>query len=251
MCSFSWHRFEPQLAVVFNRDESRLRPVAEPPKVLQDQRTRFIMPKDPQGQGSWIAANEYGFVFVLLNDYLGLMKSEYELISRGLLIRTLANCMSWSEVLYTVEQWPLGQSQPFQLGVLTLTRQQFWHYDGVVSKLKAQSLPKSLFSSGHQDAKAIINRRREYMTTLSPRSVAELVHTFRGHHPSGGKGSSHDLVTGNCTSFCMHRDDAHTQSLSCIQVYTDKVTFEYWDGQPCEVDRPSKVSLALSTTNSR
>lgn len=243
MCSFIWKKFGEELVVVFNRDESVLRPKAELPTIYQDQHVSFIMPKDPQGQGSWLAVNEYGFIFALLNDYQGILKQGGDLVSRGLLVRTLANCSSWSEVNYTMEQWTLQTSQPFKLAVLTQSRQQHWHYDGKVSRLQAERLPNILFSSGHPQVDAIIRNRTTYLQQQRIDSQSDLLTIFKSHHPVE-PGSQHGAI-GDSYSFCMHRDDAKTQSMSSIAVRPDNVTFDYWDGSPCKIDKPVSVSLAL------
>ena len=209
MCSFVWQVFDQELVVFFNRDESVMRPKAEPPQIFKDQQTGFIMPKDPQGQGSWIAANSRGFVFVLLNDYQGALKHGEDLVSRGLLIRTLANCTSWSEINYTMEQWPLSTSQPFKLGALTTERQQHWQYDGRLSKLQAERLPHALFSSGHPKVNDIIEKRNHLLAGTTIENKQQLLNIFKGHYPqdlAGGAGK------GDSYSFCMHRDDARIQS---------------------------------------
>ncbi|MDO6718621.1 NRDE family protein [Psychrosphaera sp. 1_MG-2023] len=267
MCSFSWQQFGDTLTVVFNRDESTTRSKAQHPKYYTENGVRFIMPKDPDGDGSWIAANEFGFVFVLLNDYQGQVKPPQTLISRGQLIRSLASCRDWQTIKQKVACWPLSQSQPFQLGVIAAQQQMFWHYNGLVSQITPATLPSALFSSAHPDVKNIVKLRHSLLQRTKASSVEELVQLFKGHKPDLSDVAKLNLPNsqkhkceaingdvikageGNTYSICMHRDEANTQSLSCIELKNSSIEFSYWDGQPCQVDRPITMSLPLVTAD--
>lgn len=268
MCSFSWQQFDDTLAVVFNRDESITRSTAHLPKHYTENGVQFIMPKDPDGDGSWIAANEFGFVIVLLNDYQGQVKPPQSLLSRGLLVRSLASCRNWQAIKQKVASWPLSQSQPFQLGVIAKQQQLFWHYNGLSTDINPTVLPSALFSSGHPDVKNIVKLRHNLLQRNKVHNLAELLQLFKGHKPdlldvaqmrqlnrkypindATDDEVKEDVVLndgkGSTYSICMHRDDARTQSLSSIELKSGVVEFTYWDGQPCQVDRPVTVLLPL------
>jgi uncharacterized protein with NRDE domain len=159
MCSFTWHKFEHHIGIVFNRDESILRSKAVLPQIYCERGTQFIMPKDPDGQGSWIAVNEYGFIFVLLNDYQGQLKTTSDLISRGQLVRSLASCQNLTQINDVVNNWSLKRSQPFQLGVISHQSQLLWHNTGKVTRLQPCVLPPALFSSGHPRSNIQFDKR--------------------------------------------------------------------------------------------
>jgi len=55
--------------LAFNRDESRARPAALPPVGKRCGPRGAVMPVDPVGAGTWIAANDAGLVAALLNLY--------------------------------------------------------------------------------------------------------------------------------------------------------------------------------------
>ena len=59
------------LRVVCNRDEHLTRAPALPPTVWAAGARRALMPIDPSSGGTWIAANDAGLVFAVLNTYKG------------------------------------------------------------------------------------------------------------------------------------------------------------------------------------
>lgn len=250
MCSLSWATFPDRLAICFNRDESVNRPKALLPKIFQDNNTQYIMPVDPQGQGSWLAVNEYGLAFCLLNDYQGQLKAQTNtLVSRGILIRNLASCQNWQQVEDEIIRWPLENSQPFKLLAFTQNKQGLWHYSGAdkngANQLQhSKTVPFGIYSSGHPHAEKILQQRSNYRESLSITDKTELLALHRGHFPKND-----DMIDGNdgrAYSFCMHRPEARSQSMTYIELMAEKVSLEYWDGQPCETDHSSMYELSVT-----
>jgi hypothetical protein len=60
MCTVSWCHSPHGLDLLFSRDESLERPMAEPPVVDRYEGLSTVMPIDPLGGGTWIAANDRG-----------------------------------------------------------------------------------------------------------------------------------------------------------------------------------------------
>lgn len=244
MCSFSWQNFDSNLTLVFNRDESVNRAKALIPTEYQEHGTRYLMPKDPEGQGSWIAANEFGFVFVLLNDYQGQVTATEPFISRGQLIKRLAVCQTLAQVYEVIATWPLNRSQPFQLAMLCHQEQSLWHYDGQTKQVLSAPLPSSLFSSGHPDVLDIKAARKNYLASCEITGPDSLIAIFKSHFPNQQATDNNPGSSGDTFSFCMHRDDARTQSMSLVSIALDgHIKFDYWDGQPCQVHHPVSVEL--------
>jgi hypothetical protein len=107
------------LRLLMNRDERRLRPVAQPPTVHQTGRGQAVWPTDPVSGGSWIAATDTGFALVVMN--IDGHRRSPELLSRGTLIPLLSACRSVDEV---VDRWTaldVSAFAPFRL--LAITRQ--------------------------------------------------------------------------------------------------------------------------------
>jgi hypothetical protein len=74
-----------------NRDEHRLRPFAQPPLVHAREGHEALWPTDPQGGGTWIAANDSGLVLAVMN--LKETRTGVE-ASRGLVIPRLIGARS-------------------------------------------------------------------------------------------------------------------------------------------------------------
>ena len=249
MCSLNWREFDSHIAIAFNRDESVLRSKAEIPKIFDDGSGKFLMPRDPAGNGSWLSANQYGFVFLLLNDYQGQLKQDNgNLISRGLLIRGLASCHSFSQISAFVDKIDLTKSQPFYLVAISKSKQACWHYDGIKSVLSESILPQQIYSSGHSDARKIIKLRTEYVSSLNINSDEELLALHKSHKPLLNQVSDVEEAKSKgelSYPICMHRADAKTQSLTYIKLMPSKIEMEYWDGQPCSTDQCFSSELEL------
>jgi len=250
MCSLNWRQFDSHIAIAFNRDESVAREKADIPKIFDDGNGKFLMPRDPVGNGSWLSANQYGFVFLLLNDYQGQLKQDDgTLISRGLLIRGLASCRSFSQIVTFVDKIELTKSQPFYLVMISQSKQTCWHYDGIKTVLHESILPQQIYSSGHSDAHKIIQLRTEYVSSLNITSDEALLAMHKSHKPFLNTVSDFEnaKVEGELSyPICMHRADARTQSLTYIKLTPSKIEMQYWDGQPCSTDQYSFSELELT-----
>lgn len=241
MCSLNWRKLDNKIILAFNRDESVERVEALPPQRFSKNGVEYVMPVDPQGQGSWIAMNNKGLVFFLLNDYQGRLKDNSDsLISRGKLIQTLATCPSIEKVNETVTQWPLEQSQPFVLGILSLDSRhsKMFHYDGITEVLSPQPLPNQLYSSGDPNVEAIIKHRTEYVDQKNINSMQDLMALHQQHEPY--------IDDGYIYSLCMHRPEAESQSMTLIEVTRSEMVMEYYAGAPCKATLENKVRKVIT-----
>ncbi len=245
MCSVNWRQWlikgEPRIGLVFNRDESVIRPEALPPQRFSKQGVEFLMPVDPVGRGSWIALNNQGWIFFLLNDYQGQLKPiTDDLHSRGDLIRQLATCRSFKAIKTVIKQWPIDRSQPFFLGCLSFKEQAFWHYDGNSQTIVQRDLPNQWYSSGHPKVDQIISARKSVVKKIPVNSLDALIELHRSHQPD---------VDGDKTfSFCMHREEARTQSMTVIELSRNEAKMSYWPGQPCEINPAQVITKHLVLT---
>ncbi len=240
MCSLNWRRVDNKIILAFNRDESVLRPAALPPQRLNKNGVEYVMPIDPQGQGSWIAMNRSGFACFVLNDYQGQLKPQSEtLVSRGKLIEFLAQCRSFDQMTQVIQSWPLEQSQPFYLGILSLTQlvAQLVHYDGVVTKLTSQPLPNQLYSSGDPDVRDIIVKRTEYVSNQVIQSKQDLFKLHQQHQPYINEGLVYSL--------CMHRPEAKSQSMTLIEMNESGMQMDYYAGSPCQARFENKETKQI------
>src|SRR5215510_2217521 len=98
MCTVTILRSRDMLRVACNRDEQRARPEAYAPFIATAGRMKALMPHDPKGRGTWIAANTAGLVFALLNRNGGARQP----ISRGVVIPALLGSASPDEAVTTL-----------------------------------------------------------------------------------------------------------------------------------------------------
>ena len=113
----------------FNRDEKKTRPIADPPSLRELMGVRFLSPRDPQGGGTWMLANEHGLVVCLLNRWeLGGKTNSGVRKSRGQLVWSLAvaeSLTALSGLLDDLENYP-----PFILVGLSAEGEVAWDWDG-------------------------------------------------------------------------------------------------------------------------
>lgn len=223
MCTLTWLKNARGYEVLFNRDEQHRREEALPPRYYQTY--GCIMPKDPQGQGTWIAVNRNGLTLALLNRY-----SRYRLvteapISRGLVIPALIRARELQEV-YAVLMSMVGPSVPpfvlFAIAQPTSPQVAAWTWDG--ETLATADTQSPLVSSSVEPDHTYHERRSLYqLMDLDKGSNVDHLIYHQSHFPTQGP-----------TSVCMHRQDAKTVSLSHITVQDNEIDFAYLPGSPCE-----------------
>jgi hypothetical protein len=95
MCTVTLLPMGDHLRVMANRDERHDRPRAHPPLISRAGGALALMPIDPQGGGTWIAATSAGLVFALLN---GTGEAAATAPSRGRLILEVLDCVDLRQV---------------------------------------------------------------------------------------------------------------------------------------------------------
>ena len=95
MCTVTLLPMGDHLRVMANRDELHDRPVAHAPLITRAGGALALMPIDPRGGGTWIAATSAGLVFALLN---GSGEALPAAPSRGRLILELLDCIDLRQV---------------------------------------------------------------------------------------------------------------------------------------------------------
>ncbi|WP_102504859.1 NRDE family protein [Salinivibrio kushneri] len=246
MCTLTWLTSEQGFELCFNRDEARGRSRAIPPKIYQIAGTRVLMPIDPDGMGTWIAANEYGLLVCLLNDYQG-QSSVVPKRSRGQLVKSVARARDLTQVGHIVSAHTMTDFSPFNLLVFRPASPigtppgcpvpKAWHWDGQTLQ-RIECVPPVVSSAVVPDDA----RRTRSALLASSLHASPSVHDLIQYH------RSHEPVLGSL-SVCMHRDDASTVSLTHIRVSSATTSMYYYDGAPCRVSRPLVTHLPLVTDN--
>lgn len=210
-----------------NRDEQRARVAALPPRTRRVNRRLVAGPSEPGG-GMWIALNDAGATFALINWYSIGARVNRNVLSRGEVVLAVSASISPDETAAAHAKLPLERVNPFRLiGVFPGTRTiSEWRWD--LKRLVHKShrwRPQQWISSGVDEPRAQRIRGRTFRIARGQRSAGTLKWLRRLH-------GSH---TPECGPFstCMHRDDAVTVSYTETTVLSRRATLRYRNGPPC------------------
>ncbi len=218
------------LRLAFNRDESPLRPAALPPQLRSCGDRRCLMPIDPASGGTWIALNDRGLIFALLNrtesgdvpipGSLGSPGSPGSpgipaLHSRGLIIPTLAGASDLDDALQRSRSFPWNQYSPCRL-VLLDARRYFVLTGDRVTQQGLNERPWLVASSGLGDHLVESPRRELFRQMVELDPTLERQDAFHRHRWSDRPHLSVNMVrdavrTVSFTSLAMHRDFAQVR----------------------------------------
>ncbi len=237
MCTLSWHIRNNTLTVVFNRDERFSRPEAHPPDVETIDGIRVLAPRDPEGGGTWIAANDHGMVVCLMNYYHAPFREQpgYEYRSRGKLVRSASTSTDLHALRKMLGDMELHLYRPFHLvvfpGVFAPIE---WQWDGTELK-EIVGAPYVLSSSGLMPGMILRLRTRLFRKATS-NFIKELtdeqqlkLHRSRRPWPPA-------------ISVAMRWKDRGTVSLTQVKVRPDEVTMSYQPGDPATTRQPMETA---------
>ena len=237
MCTLSWQIRNNSLTVVFNRDELFSRPDAHPPGEETIDGTRVLAPRDPEGGGTWIAANEHGLLVCLMNYYHAPFRAQpgvrYQ--SRGLLVRTVSTHSDLHALRSMLADMDLHTYRPFHLvvfpGVFAPIE---WQWDG--SRLvEVVGAPHVLTSTGLFPRLVTKLRTRQFrkatsnfLNELTDEQQLQL-HRLRRPWPAA-------------ISVAMRMKDRGTVSLMQVKVTPDEVAMSYQPGDPATTRQPMQTA---------
>lgn len=234
MCTLSWCARGAGYEVFFNRDESRRRLPAGPPRRIDEPRARLLAPRDGDFGGSWIAVNDHGVTVALLNRYQDARnEGPGPFTSRGLLVLELAAAGGLVQVSEAIEGGELGLYRAFTLVALAPQMPaRRWIWDA--RKLERDdAIPPPVVSSGYDPEGAETLRFEVFSELVGSEPGPARLHDFhRSHRPERGP-----------LSPCMHRPDASTVSLTWIGVSDEQVAMAYADGPPCRAVLAPSLTL--------
>ncbi len=240
MCTVSWFTTPSGYELFFNRDESRQRVEALPPEVFTDKSCEFLSPTDAQGGGSWIAVNQFGITACLLNLYTeaDLVESDH-FVSRGKVIRDIADVESLAEVRERVSSFDLTQFRTFRVFAIdTAGKNILLIWNGM--ELLIEYDTRSPKSSSSVDTEAVRDGRKAmfHEAGLETSTDREAFFAFqRGHEPNTNY------------SVCVHRENTKTVSMSHIVVDHGHAVFDYFADSPCQCTVPMSKEIVRSTIN--
>lgn len=279
MCSLSWLQQNQSLIICFNRDEQKTRSRAIPPQVVPTAMCNVIMPTDRDGGGTWLAVNQFGIFVGLLNLYLeqnsgpsnrairntvakngsvtkdGLKISDEARMtsrdtqkrSRGLLVKELSGCSDLPGFVAILMAQNLMVYPSFELVFISKSDKFRFSWDGQ-NLVKGPLVPFSS-SSSYQTKSVVAARKQKFeQLVMNVNETTEEKNREKNKEMLIHLHSEHSTEK-NAASICMHRDDACTVSMSLIEINHSKITYQYWDGAPCESSSGTRQEMFLKTVN--
>lgn len=217
----------PISRLVFNRDERRERPTAALPVIARGLQTRFVMPVDPQGPGTWLAVNDAGLVFALLNLYAAGRGATRRPVdaprpasarSRGRIIPLLADATSLEEASRRISQLAWRQFSPFRLLVFgdeaLLDARPRLDELAIVRRPLGDRFMATSSSAQPYDAARL---RAQLFERIVPRPDRELQDLFHAHR----------WQTSPELSVRMTRPEARTVSRTVVERLADRIVVRY------------------------
>lgn len=220
MCTVIFYPEKQKRVFASLRDEDPRRAAALAPAVHASDLSSWIGPTDPQAGGTWLGANQFGSVVILLNG--GFEKHQRETRyarSRGLIVRDLlvseTVMVEWSLLdLYQIEPFTLVVWEDQQLYQLV--------WDGQTRhRLKLNAQEPMIWSSSTLYDTTARNRRkqifRQWLETAPCISEQTMLHFF---------GQEKDAENG----FLINREEVvKTLSFTFLEWHPDVVNMHYQD----------------------
>jgi hypothetical protein len=243
MCTVSFIARKRGYLLAMNRDEKLTRPVALAPEVSRAGGHSVLCPSEPNG-GTWIALNDAGVTFALINWHSVKTPVRRNPVSRGRVVQRVKTSDVPGAASSVLQRLPLKQMNPFRLiGVFPAQRKIIewrWNLKKLTSRNRVWQMQQWV-SSGFDEAKAQRLRRKLFRRALRQASAGTLAWLRRLHR-------SHGTVRGPF-SICMHRDDAVTVSYTEVSVFSRRFTMCYRPGPPCYGRGP--LTPGLESVNPR
>src|SRR5947207_12198901 len=114
MCTVSFLPNSKGFYLAMNRDEKRDRFAALPPDIVELERHRAVLPREPTG-GTWISANDAAVCLALINWHRIERKPKNDTLSRGLVVKQLAGKSTANEIATALTKLRVRKLRPFRL----------------------------------------------------------------------------------------------------------------------------------------
>jgi hypothetical protein len=239
LSSAAWAVDPLLLRLVSNRDEQRARADALPPVLQAIEGRRVVAPLDPESGGTWIAVNDGGLVFALLNANSA-ARPTADGLSRGGLIPQLAGAGSMSEALARVLDARAERYRPFRLLMLDASQLvECWVEDGRLRYRRAY-LHGPVMRTSSSLGDAVVEGPRRTLFRRFFRGSAQAAAAQDAFH-------DHQWPGREDVSVRMQRADARTVSRTVVEVSAGYATMIYHAAQP---ELRARVVLPLAGSTS-
>lgn len=227
MCTVTFIARKHGYALGMNRDEQLSRVPGLPPSEKTINGCRVIAPSEPGG-GTWLALNERGVTFALINWYAITRRVRGKTTSRGRVVNAACAASTPGLAAAALAQLPLQRINPFRLiGIFPASREiAEWRWD--LNRLAPKThrwKDQQWISSGFDEPGAQRVRSRTFRAALQQKSAGSLDwlrRLHRSHWPQPGPFST-----------CMHRADAATVSYTEVAVSLRQALLRHQGGAPC------------------
>ncbi len=222
MCTVTYLPKSNGFIITSNRDEAPNRVSALHPDVYFEDGVKLLYPKDPQGNGSWLALAEDERAVCLMNGGFEphKRKDSYK-HSRGLIVTRF---FSYKNAADFIENYDFSGVEPFTLVIAEFGKLYELRWDETNYHLKEMDAKEPhIWSSTTLYTPEITAKREEWFAKWLKTNDQYIVDNIRKFHKFGGDGDhNNDLI--------MHRGDIiSTVSITSIVMGTDNVEMIYED----------------------
>lgn len=219
-----------------NRDERTTRIPATPPIIKRQGNHNLIYPKDPQGGGTWIAADNRGNAVCLLNGALKPHKPEYPYRhSRGLVVLDFFN---FNNIYDFIDLYDLNNIEPFTLVMVHQSALYEFSWNGSQRFLKNHNINEpNIWSSVTLYSPDIIRKRESwYSEWLQDHKNPDQDDIIK-FHQTAGEGNKNIDVLMERTSYLK------TVSITSILHDTSQICMVYKDMISGQKDKMAVLEL--------
>lgn len=237
MCTVTFIARQRGYVLGMNRDEKLSRTNGLPPARHQIADRIILCPSEPGG-GTWVAVNDSGAGFALINWYSIPARMFGATISRGEVVKSLAMATAADAATAGLSRLVLSQINPFRLIGFFPNASEVVEWRWNLKKVVVQRHPwrsQQWISSGFDEPAAQRLRSQTFRHALRQKSAGKLDwirRLHRSHSPQRGPFST-----------CMHRAEAATVSYTEINVSSHHATMLYHSAPPCRRCKCSSVAL--------
>ena len=225
-----------------NRDESRKRPAALPPRVVTVGQRQALMPIDPQSGGTWIAVNDAGLILTLLNAYSSPRDPDMPTprISRGTIIPRLLEAETLAEAFDRTRELHADDYGAFRLVMADKSSFAEIHANaGLLVRTPPSRIdgPLLFTSSGLGDDLVGPPRRALFEEFFV--AGKDWIAQQDAYH-------RHSWADRRHLSVCMQRPEARTVSLTIVELDKGDVKMVYYRNDPIlSIASPMRPPLPL------
>jgi hypothetical protein len=223
MCTVTVVGRQDGLRLVCNRDEQIGRPAALSPRFALIEGARVLYPVDPPSAGTWIAVNDKGLCFALLNRSTGrgfqsLVPTRY---SRGIIIPQLLGCADRESANIRAMNLDPRAFEPFCLLIVDRISFSVVESDGSgLSPHAPRPIEPRVFTSSSLGDGLVAKPRQDLFDALLAHHGGDALRAQSDFH-------RHQWSDRRDLSVLMEREDARTVSRTTVDIQRRTVAMDY------------------------